>query len=494
MKKKAFVLILPIFFLLFLCEGRTEALSQQSPPPEKKPEPLSEWSKQWLEEVVVYIITAAEKDVFLSLPTERERGEFIEGFWRKRDPDPKTPENEFKNEYYRRIALANKFFGTSGIEGWRTDRGKIFILLGPPDEIQRDFTPSGSAYYGFRGPRETWNYWGLPNPRLPYNMEFVFIDRMETGHYVLNRGLQFTEGGSSSLDINSLHLQFDYLEYLTEAMKNPFEALDDLKGIITTQVTYDHIPFSAHLYTFKGKTGEAYLPLIMEIPYSGVTPKNMGETLQISLNLLVNVSNRLGQVVSERSKDVELTCIPREYQARRESMIQVQVPLHLGPDDYKIHLLVLDNVSGKIGTLHQDLSVAPFHAERLILSDVILTSGIEMGSPKSLSPEEGPDLKVAHSFRAGDEMTVFFEVYNLGLDSVTGRNEFEVEIQFLQDGKLVAGAPFPPGEATEERDCRVQTSMRLKNFQPGEYMLRVKVKDSITEREATRETRFLVIE
>ena len=72
-------------------------------------EPISDASRQWLEEVVPYIITSREKDVFLSLPTELDRGQFIETFWKKRDPNPQTQENEFKLEYYRRVALANKF-------------------------------------------------------------------------------------------------------------------------------------------------------------------------------------------------------------------------------------------------------------------------------------------------------------------------------------------------------------------------------------------------
>ena len=84
---------------------------------ERKKEPLSEWSKQWLEEVVPYIITDAEKSVFLSLPNEVERGRFINQFWEKRDPDPNTPENEFKIAYYKRIAIANKRFSSGKRDG-----------------------------------------------------------------------------------------------------------------------------------------------------------------------------------------------------------------------------------------------------------------------------------------------------------------------------------------------------------------------------------------
>ena len=131
------------------------ALGGWTAAPAQAKEPLSEASKQWLEEVVPYIITPREKDVFVNLPTELDRGQFIETFWKKRDPNPQTAENEYKLEYYRRIALANKFFGTGGIPGWRTDRGRFYILLGPPKEIERDLTSSVSALTMSRGPKET---------------------------------------------------------------------------------------------------------------------------------------------------------------------------------------------------------------------------------------------------------------------------------------------------------------------------------------------------
>lgn len=143
--------------------------------PEQKTESMSKAARQWLEEVVPYIITPAERELFLSLPNEEERGKFIENFWKKRDPNPATPENEFKIAYYRRIAFANKFFDTAGIPGWRTDRGRIFILLGPPNEVQNDYLASRDSLSQPGAIQETWTYWDLPNPNLPYSLEFTFL-------------------------------------------------------------------------------------------------------------------------------------------------------------------------------------------------------------------------------------------------------------------------------------------------------------------------------
>ena len=89
--------------------------------------------RDWLEREVVYIITDRENDVFLSLESFDERQRFIEAFWRKRDPNRTTPENEFRIEHYRRIDYANTFLGRETfLEGWQTDRGRYYIILGEP--------------------------------------------------------------------------------------------------------------------------------------------------------------------------------------------------------------------------------------------------------------------------------------------------------------------------------------------------------------------------
>src|SRR5215813_6981131 len=99
--------------------------------------------RKWLNEDVAYIISDEERTAFKRLQTDEEREQFIEQFWLRRDPTPDTIENEFKEEHYRRIAYANEQFA-SGIPGWKTDRGRIYITYGPPDE--KETHPSGGTY------------------------------------------------------------------------------------------------------------------------------------------------------------------------------------------------------------------------------------------------------------------------------------------------------------------------------------------------------------
>jgi GWxTD domain-containing protein len=491
--------IFSIFCLFFLfCH---QGLGQQpSKPTQPGREPLSDASRQWLEEVVPYIITSAEKEIFLTLRTEEERGKFIENFWKKRDPNPRTAENEFKLDYYRRIALANKFFGEGGIDGWRTERGKICILLGPPNEIQRDMSASDNSLSIFRGPKEIWNYWGLSNPGLPYNLEFVFIDRTGTGHYVLEKSLSLAEPGGNPFDIDSLQHHFDYLEYMAQAMRNPFEDLDKLREIITTQVSYDLIPLQPEFLYLKGPEGKTHVPLIVSLPRSSITGKKTEEQYQYSLTLLINISDNLGRLAFEKSKDFNFKSAPGEILAWKERPLDLQYSMDLEPAAYRLHLLVLDNCSGKIGTFHEEISIPDFSGGEFNLSDIILSSeiGKELAAEKAEEEKRGLSeerelLRLSRSFRPDDELNVEFEIYNLSLNPQTGLNSFQVEYLFFQKETLLVHIPASKTEATEEKDCRVRTSFKLKNFKPGQYILRAKIYDVHSGKTASRDAHFRVI-
>jgi GWxTD domain-containing protein len=496
-KKVAATVFCPVLVMVVLAAEPAAFRGDSRPASAQAKEPLSEASKQWLEEIVPYIITSREKEVFLSLPTELDRGQFIEAFWKKRDPSPQTPENEFKQEYYRRVALANKFFGVGGVPGWKTDRGRLFILLGPPKEIERDLSPSGSVLTVSQGPRETWQYWGLPNPNLPYNLAITFVDKFGTGNYVLQQALRADEGRAQAFDMSDMTFQFDYLETLAEVMKNPFENLEKLKAVITTQVTYNLIPFESRAFAFKGAEKKTLLPLVVSMPYSSLPSKRSGYDYFFSLNLTVNVSNSLGQVVFEASKDLNFKKTATEMAADLEDSFRFQTSFSLEPGDYRLHLLVLDNYSGKVGTSHEPVSVPDLSADGPAMSDLILFA--EDGRPEDESGDEKGSLGAAvlrantsRVFRAGEEMSVFLEVYNLRLDEATGLNRLRAEYSFIQAGKVLARIPGPAVEPSAQKDCRIQTSFRLKNFQPGEYVLRAAVRDENSGQAVSREVTFSI--
>ena len=145
--------------------------------------------KRWLSEEVPYIITDEERSAFKKFTTDDEREQFIEAFWERRNPNPGSPENEFKEEYYRRIAYANEHY-SSGIPGWKTDRGRIYITWGPPDEI--DSHPSGGTYQRppeegggetSTFPFEQWRYRYIEG--IGNNVILEFVDPSMSGEYHL---------------------------------------------------------------------------------------------------------------------------------------------------------------------------------------------------------------------------------------------------------------------------------------------------------------------
>jgi len=496
---KALRVILRLALLtVFLLPGKVGAVSDLSAAPAQVKEPLSEASKQWVEEVVPYIITAREKEVFLSLPTELDRGRFIESFWAKRDPNPRTPENEFKLEYYRRIALANKFFGAGGIPGWKTDRGRFYILLGPPKEMQRDLTPSTSALTMSQGPKETWQYWDLPNPNLPYNLEITFVDKFGTGNYVLQQSFRTDEGRNEAFDMNDMTFQFNYLETVSEALKNPFENLEKLKGVITTQVNYNLVPFQSGTFSFKGTEKQTLVPLVVSIPYASLPSKRSEFDYFFSLNLTINVSNSLGQVVFEASKDLNFRKAATELAGLLDTPFRFHTSFSLEPGEYRVHLLVLDNYSGKVGTSHQPVSIPDFSADGPAMSDIILSKEEVQAESRPGGQGEGLGKAVLRAdiekiFRVGDGMSLYFEVYNLSLGEASGMNKLRAEYAFIQAGKVVARLPAPPIAPSAQKDCQIRTSFRLKNFEPGEYVLRAAVTDENSGQSVSRDIPFTIV-
>jgi GWxTD domain-containing protein len=134
-------------------------------------------ANRWVEKDVFYLITEDEKKEFLNLKTVEEKENFIEVFWRKRDPNPDTEANEFKEIYYERIAFANEHFA-SGIQGWKTDRGMVYVLYGKPDKIEK----GRSNFEGLQNVLfERWTY-EKPPDELPIS-EFIFLDPTEANEF-----------------------------------------------------------------------------------------------------------------------------------------------------------------------------------------------------------------------------------------------------------------------------------------------------------------------
>jgi GWxTD domain-containing protein len=492
------------------------AFQDSSQAEEKKVEPLSKWSKQWLEEVVPYIITGEEKTYFLNLPTETERGQFMLRFWKVRDPDPSTPDNEFKLEHYRRIAVANKFLGTSGIAGWRTIRGRVYILLGPPQGMQTDTTPVPSGVweqnlfgrfelrhvYRHHGGAEVWEYYGI-SKKTPYWVQFIFLDKDGSGNYELAgtvKAGQPWEKGSirSKADVfanptlSSMHDYFDQLETQTVVLKNPFEKEDVLKGIVKTQVSYDYIPLKFEAFHLTGTEEKTHSTLSAEIPYSALSSKLEDGKHYFSLSAIIDTRDRDDQVVSSGSREFNFELTDTEYSHSKDQIYTLYIPITLKSDSYKIELIVLDNYSGKVGTLEEEIFLPSFAGDRLMLSYIFLSSpneekGVHEDVLQLMNMSE-----MKKAFHVGEEMRVLFEVYNLTIDPATGLPDFKAEYLFYQNEKLLAKVLASNEMIQDRKDCLIDTTFKLKKFKPGVYTLSVRVVDSLSGKKVSKEIRFSV--
>jgi len=168
------------FIFLWLVLFSISALPAFGSKEKKSLEGLTERYRKWLEQEVIYIITPKEKEVFLMLEGDRERELFIEAFWKHRDPDSITLENEFKEEHYRRIAYANKWLGRgTPTPGWKTEMGRIYIILGEAKSIEK-YENEAEVY-----PTVVWFYQGMSKYGLPDAFNVVFFKKYGSGDYEL---------------------------------------------------------------------------------------------------------------------------------------------------------------------------------------------------------------------------------------------------------------------------------------------------------------------
>src|SRR5579871_3346207 len=271
---------------------------------------LSKTYKKWLDEDVVYIITPEEKAAFKQLSNDEERDNFIEAFWQRRDPTPDTPENEFKEEHYRRIEYANEHFA-AGIPGWKTDRGRIYIMYGPPDEI--DAHPSGGEYERpmeegggetSTYPFEDWRYRYLEGIGQEVIMEFVdtcmcgdyhmTIDRSEKDAlmYTPNGGLtlyesmglasktsRFTGNGIERLGAGPMSnmqasKEFDRLDQYAKLQAPPPVKFKDLEEVVSHKISVNLMPFDVLADFVKVTSDTVLVPVTIQMKNRDITFAN----------------------------------------------------------------------------------------------------------------------------------------------------------------------------------------------------------------------------
>ena len=526
---------LPIGLVFFGTVFFASPSAGQDPQAEEKVDPFA----QWLNQDVVYIISPEEKAVFSKLTSTEEKESFIEQFWRRRDPDPSNAFNEFKTEHYRRIAYANERYHSGGIPGWKSDRGRIYIGLGPPTSVDR--YGAGQTYYrdideggGTTAvyPMEKWYYNHVEN--IGSGIEIEFVDKTMTGEYRMalrpeekdallymdgagltlfeRMGLDTRAGRIRAMDpMRSVGGEFDAVHKHGE---NPFLRLDrffrlqqapriqfkDLKAAVTTNITYDELPiFAANSYT--RLTAESFMvPITVFLPLNELAyePPSVGAAPRATVHLYGSVKSMGGRIVSEFEETI--------YDDQRVSATEVkgrksfQKVLPLPPGIYKLDLIAKDLGSQKIGHLQQRLRLPVSVPEGLSLSSLVLSDTMVPAKGETLPspfvtvlgwkvyPAQG------RRFHAGDRLGVYFEVYSFEVDQSRDLADLDISATIVNS----RGEELIDGPATHlfsRFSDRVAAALvfPLEGIESGDYTLLLKVEDKIQQRNVRERVRFKVV-
>ncbi|HYX67974.1 MAG TPA: GWxTD domain-containing protein, partial [Terriglobales bacterium] len=492
---------------------------------------LSDTDKKWLDEDVVWIITDEEKEAFLKLSNEEEREQFIEQFWLRRDPTPDTEENEYKEEHYRRIAYANEHFA-SGIPGWRTDRGRMYIMYGPPDEI--DAHPSGGFYQrpeeeggGSTStyPFEDWRYRYLEGVGQEVEIEFVDVCGCNDYHMTIDRsekdallhtpngglttyeemGLsskadRMTNGmeqlGKGPFNQNQSQNEFDRIERFAKLQAPPQIKFKDLESVVSHKIRYNLMPFDVQADFVKVTSDTVLVPITIQIKNKDVTFVTKDGVATGVVNIFGRVTSLTGRV-AQTFEDTVKVDVPAELLEKTQERFSIYwKALPLRPNRYKLDLVLKDVNGDRMGTWEHALTVPEFSDDKLSASSMILAGQMERVPAKNVGagtcvigdtkvcprvvPSTPPGQNV--TFRRDEHMNFWLQIYNLAMDQQTKKPSASVEYEIVNLGnsKQVVHAT----ETTEQmgnigNQLTLEKSLSLNSLEPGVYQITVRVDDKV---------------
>jgi GWxTD domain-containing protein len=485
-----------------------------------KPE-LKNVYKKWLENDVPYIITDDEKKAFKALQTDEERENFIENFWRRRDPNPDTEENEFREQYYERIAYANEHF-TSGIAGWKTDRGRVYIAWGKPDSIESH--PSGGAYdrpsYEGGGstttyPFEIWFYRHLDN--VGDGLEIEFVDPTGSGEYRLARDanekdalrnvpgagqttaeqLGLSDQSDRSVGFGAAPLSYqreqdhffrrmEIIQNLTSPPAVKFSDLQELAGANSGVIDNNALPFDLRIDFFKQSDDRIITAFTVQTSNKDLQFDSVGGLQQARMNIFGRVTAVSGKRSGIFEDSVTTNATAEELAQARDRKSVYQKAIALAPGHYKVDVVVRDVGTGNKGLVSMGFDVPKYDEKKLSTSTLILTSTLRSTTERDIgqmfvvgNAKVIPNL--SGSYRKGEEVGIYMQVYNAGIDQTTLRPAVDVNYVLLKDGKEIY-------HQTEDWSGLSDSGQRLTLARllpttlmaPGDYEIKVVIKDRVS--------------
>jgi GWxTD domain-containing protein len=501
--------------------------------------------KKWLDEDVRWIITDEELSAFKKLSNNAERDTFIESFWQRRDPTPDTAENEYKEEHYRRIAYANEHFA-AGVPGWRTDRGRIYIMFGKPDSI--DAHPMGGPYQrpdeegGGQTetfPFETWRYRYLEG--IGQEIEIEFVDDCNCGAYemtldrsrkdallhVPNAGLTTMEemgmaskaqrfnGGLESLGAgpftqNNQSKQFDRLDTFAKLNRAPDIKFKDLQNeLVTHKFRTNLLPFDVQVDFVKLTSDTVLVPITLQVPLKGLTFANKDGIQRAVVNVYGQLTKLSGQIVQtfEETLHRDIPAELLEKEINNVSLYWKALPMR--PGLYRLDVVMKDVNGDKTGIFSRSYNVPDFGDEKLTSSTLILADQMEpvparevgtgnfvIGTNK-VRPKVKPSDGKPASFTKKEKVNFWLQVYNLGVDQKTNKPSATVEYQVVNTATNQHVLDFTESTAqmgNVGEQVTLGKSLQLSQLDPGVYQVTIKVNDQISKQTISPTAKFAVLQ
>ena len=469
MERKTLFHLIPLFLFLFI-------LATFSLPGQRKgsAKDLSPMFRKWLEEEVIYIITPTEKEVFLQLETDRERVQFMEAFWKYREPNPNTPENEFKEEHYRRIKYANQYFGKEGPgAGWRSAMGRIYIILGEPGYIER-FENMAEVY-----PMVIWSYSARPKLGLLQAFEVAFFKRGGIGEYELYSPVRF---GPQELLIHYKGDRSDYLSAYRELLRIepsiaetsltllsgertfagspslasevllhatipsvPHKQVEDTwaekllayRDIVEVEYSTNYISSAFSASVIEDKSGIYFVHYLIEP--GRLTFEQYGGRFLSNLEVNGNISDLDGNTVYQYEKTIPIEFDQEQMDNIRNKLFSFQDMFPLVEGDYKLSVLMKNTISKEFTSAEKNISI-PKSSDDLRMSSLIpankaLANSKYKGQSK---PFLLNDIQLVPSprndFSQQDHLYLFFQIQGLTRDL---RDNGTIEYSISTEDKIV---------------------------------------------------------
>jgi GWxTD domain-containing protein len=492
--------------------------------------------RKWLSEDVLYIITDEERTAFKRLATDEEREQFIEQFWLRRDPSPDSQENEFKEEHYRRIAYTNERYA-SGIPGWKTDRGRIYITFGPPDEIEshpsggtyeRPFEEGGGTTSTF--PFEKWRYRWIQD--IGSDIMIEFVDPTMTGEYrmtmdpsekdallyVPNAGLTLmeqmgmaskadrfsrTDGtrlGTGTQPLPQRMNQFERLRQFSQLQKAPAVKFKDLEAAVNSTVKFNLLPMRvrADFMRMTASTVQTNVTLLLE--KKDLQFQDKDGIAKSAVNIYARITSMSRRVINvfEDVVTMEVPSDMLEAASKGASVYQKSIPLP--PGTYRINIVAKDVYGGNMNNYEMALNVPRLDDDVFGMSSVVLADLIEKVPTRSIgngqfvigTTKVRP--RVTESFGRNEKMGIYVKFYNFEPDEKTRKPNAQVQYEVVKAGSDAKIFEFTEDltNSNSATEVTIEKVLPLNSFEPGKYELRMKVTDKVRNQTLPSVTKFTV--